>query len=90
VVGAFGPLHPDLDDHFQLEGSALVIELDLRTIRGLGAHRNAYAPLPTLPASTRDVALIAGDEVHAGALADALKSAAGELCRRGSARWRSV
>ena len=82
VVGTFGPLHPDVVDRFALEGGAVVIELDLRAIEELGLSTPQYRPLPTLPASTRDVALIAAEEVTAGALAGALQSGAGDTCER--------
>ena len=81
-VGTLGPLHPEVVDAFELEGPALVVELDLRALEALGARVPKARPLPTLPASTRDVALIAAEPVAAGALASALRDGAGEVCER--------
>jgi phenylalanyl-tRNA synthetase beta chain len=79
-VGTFGPLHPDVVDRLELDGPALVAEIDLRAIERLGAARPAFRALPTLPASTRDVALIASETLTAGDLASTLQRTAGELC----------
>lgn len=81
-VGSFGPLHPDVADRLELGGPALVIELDLRAVERAGAARPLFRALPTLPASTRDVALIASEALTAGDLASTLQRHAGELCER--------
>lgn len=82
IVGTFGPLHPDVVDRVELEGPALVIEIDLRAIEALGVAVPRYRPLPTLPAATRDVALVVAESLTAGQLAEALKNGAGEMCER--------
>jgi phenylalanyl-tRNA synthetase beta chain len=82
VVGRFGPMHPDVVDRVELEGPALVVEIDLRAVESIGDHTPRYRALPTLPASTRDVALVAAETVTAGALSDALEEGAGETCER--------
>jgi phenylalanyl-tRNA synthetase beta chain len=80
VVGTFGPLHPDVVDRLELDGPAMIVELDLRAIEELGARTPKYRPLPTLPAATRDVALLVGNDVTAGALAEALRAGGGTIC----------
>ncbi|MDI1434672.1 phenylalanine--tRNA ligase subunit beta [Polyangium sorediatum] len=80
VVGAFGVLHPDVVDKLDLDGSAVLVELDLRALGEVGAARPQYRPIPTLPAATRDVALVVSDEVEAGAVGTAIREAGGELC----------
>ena len=81
VVGVMGPLHPDVVDALELDGPAIVVELDLRALEGLGAPIPRFSPLPTVPASTRDVALEVDEPVSAGALAGALRDGAGPLCQ---------
>lgn len=80
VVGTFGPLHPDVVDRLELDGPAMIVELDLRAIEAVGARTPKYRALPTLPASTRDVALLVANEVTVGALAAALSEGAGAMC----------
>jgi phenylalanyl-tRNA synthetase beta chain len=82
IVGRFGPIHPDVVDRVELEGPALAIEIDLRAVESLGTYVRQFQALPTLPASTRDVALVAPETITAGALARALEGGAGETCER--------
>ncbi len=80
VVGAFGPLHPDVVDKLDLGGSCVVVELDLRALAEVGAARPQYRPIPVLPAATRDIALVVADEVEAGLVGAAIREAGGDLC----------
>lgn len=79
-VGSFGPLHPDVVDALELDGPAMVIELDLRALAALGTPVPQFSPLPTVPASTRDLALEVDEPVVAGEVARALREGAGKLC----------
>lgn len=79
-VGAFGPLHPKLVEALDLGGSALVIELDLAAIEAIGRRVPRFAPIPRLPAVTRDISLVVHDDVVTGDVAALLREAAGELC----------
>jgi len=79
-VGSFGPLHPDAADAFDLGGPAFVIELDLRALDRASAGVPRFAPIPVLPAATRDLALVVRDEVTAGQVMTAIREAAGDLC----------
>jgi len=80
VVGSFGQLHPDVVDRFDLDGSALVVELDLDAVARVGWKTPQFQPVPVLPAVSRDLALLVGAEVTAGALAAHIDEVAGELC----------
>ncbi|UQA57917.1 phenylalanine--tRNA ligase subunit beta [Polyangium aurulentum] len=80
VVGAFGPIHPDVADALDLGGSCVVVELDLRALDAVGAPVPQYRPIPVLPAATRDIALVVPDEVEAGAVGGAIREAGGDLC----------
>jgi phenylalanyl-tRNA synthetase beta chain len=79
-VGQFGPLHPDVIQASELEGSAQVVELDLAAIEALGRTTPKYRPIPRLPAVTRDVSLVLLEELPAGAVQQVILAAAGELC----------
>lgn len=80
VVGGFGPLHPDAADALDLGGPAFVVEIDLRAVEAAGVRTPQYRGIPTLPAATRDISLTVHDDVSAGAVGDAIREAAGELC----------
>jgi phenylalanyl-tRNA synthetase beta chain len=79
-VGRFGPLHPDVVLAFDLGGPALVVELDLEALGGLGKVVPRYRQVPRLPAVTRDLSLVVGAELFAERVASKLAEAAGELC----------
>ena len=79
-IGTFGPLHPDVVDALDLDGSALVVEIDLEAAESLGAAVPQARPIPRLPAVTRDVALVVADAVPAGEVLGILREAAGDLC----------
>jgi phenylalanyl-tRNA synthetase beta chain len=80
VVGSFGPLHPGTEEAFDLGGPCVVVELDLAAFEALGHRLPKYRPIPSLPAATRDIALVVHDDVEAGAVGGAIREAAGELC----------
>ncbi|MCC6557754.1 MAG: phenylalanine--tRNA ligase subunit beta [Polyangiaceae bacterium] len=79
-VGGFGPLHPDVIDALDLDGPAFVVELDLAALARVGVRTPQLRGIPSLPAATRDIALVVHDDVSAGAVADAIRDAAGDLC----------
>ncbi|HEX5099352.1 MAG TPA: phenylalanine--tRNA ligase subunit beta, partial [Polyangiaceae bacterium] len=80
VVGRLGPLHPDVVAAFELGGGAQALELDLDALERRSAGPARYRTIPRLPAITRDVSLVVGENVRAGTVADVLQRAAGELC----------
>jgi phenylalanyl-tRNA synthetase beta chain len=80
VVGCFGPLHPDVVEAFDLDGGCVVVEIDLRALDEIGEQPARFRPIPMLPASSRDIALVVSDEVEAGSVGDAIREAAGSLC----------
>ncbi len=79
-VGTFGPLHPDAAEALEVEGPCMVVELDLRALDRLGNVVPQFTPIPTLPAATRDIAVVVHDDVTAGAVAEAIREAGEELC----------
>jgi phenylalanyl-tRNA synthetase beta chain len=79
-VGTFGALHPEVMRAFDVEGSAFVVELDLVALEALGVDVPKYAPIPRLPAVTRDIALELRETVRAAEVEAAIVEAAGELC----------
>jgi phenylalanyl-tRNA synthetase beta chain len=80
LVGRFGPLHPEVVDSFELGGAAQVVEIDLEAVERLGVADARYRTIPRLPAVTRDVSLVVGEDVLSGTVAGVLLRAGGELC----------
>ena len=77
LVGSFGPLHPDVVEALGLDGEVLVAELELDPFAVPQVPQ--YTTIPRFPASTRDVALVVKDDVRAGEVEGAVKTAAGPL-----------
>lgn len=78
LIGTFGPLHPDVVEALSLDGEVLVIELELDPFIA-GPAVPQFATIPRFPASTRDVALVVKDEIRAGEVESAVRTAAGSL-----------
>jgi phenylalanyl-tRNA synthetase beta chain len=80
-IGSFGSLHPDAVEALGLDGEVLVAELDLEPFV-VGPQLPQYTAIPRFPASTRDVALIVKDDIRAGEVEGAVKTAAGPFAER--------
>lgn len=78
-VGTLGVVHPEVEQRLDLGGPALAIELDLASLEAIGPRKPRYRPLPTLPASTRDLAVVVHDDVRAGEVEGTIQEAGGEL-----------
>jgi phenylalanyl-tRNA synthetase beta chain len=79
-VGQFGPLHPDVLRAWDLDLAAVVVELELDELLGVGRKSPRFAPIPRLPAATRDIALVVHEDVPAGEVERVIREAAGDLC----------
>jgi phenylalanyl-tRNA synthetase beta chain len=80
-LGQFGPVHPDVLKAWDLElAGVVVVEIDLSELARVKRPGVRYAPVPRLPAATRDVALVVREAVSAGDVERVIRDAAGELC----------
>jgi phenylalanyl-tRNA synthetase beta chain len=80
-IGQFGPLHPDVQKAWDLELAGVVaVEIDLNELARVKRASVRYAPVPRLPAATRDVALVVREDVPAGDVERVIREAAGDLC----------
>ncbi|HVU01034.1 MAG TPA: phenylalanine--tRNA ligase subunit beta [Polyangiaceae bacterium] len=79
-VGTFGPLHPDVVDALDVGGPVQVVELDLAAVESVGNPTPKYRPIPRLPGTARDVAVIVREDLPAADVERAILAAAGELC----------
>lgn len=71
-----GELHPDLAASLGLETPLLVAEIDLATLLSAEAEERAHAPLPRLPAVTRDLSFVLSAGQEYAALTAALRGVA--------------
>ena len=74
VAGVVGELHPRLDEAGELRGARVIVaELDVAGIAA-GTPRDVVAAPPSRhPAAERDLAVVVGESVAAGAVADAIR-----------------
>jgi phenylalanyl-tRNA synthetase beta chain len=80
-VGQLGPLHPDVLAAFEVSIAGVVaVEIDMNALARVGRATPRFAPIPRLPAATRDVALVVKDEIPAGEVERIIREAAGDLC----------
>ena len=80
-LGRFGPLHPDVLDAWDLAMAGVVaVEIDLDLLARVRRPGVRYAPVPRLPAATRDIALVVRDDVPAGEVERVIREAAGDIC----------
>jgi phenylalanyl-tRNA synthetase beta chain len=80
VVGRFGLVHPDVADAFDVGRAAFAVEIDLDALGSVGRAGVKLRPVPRVPASTRDVALVVAEQVAAGEVGEGIRQAAGDLC----------
>ncbi len=77
VLAEFGALHPSLTKHFDVDGPAMAVQIFLDAIpakRASGPARAAFTP-PALQSVRRDFAFLAPENLAAGDLVRAIRSA---------------
>lgn len=79
-IGFLGEVHPEVLEAFDISSRAVVAEFD---VQALFAARKAaaFVELPRFPGVIRDIAFLLPEEIPAAAVAEAIKTAAGDLLR---------
>ena len=80
LLGQLGALHPDVTDELGLDDACYVVALNVDALKKLAPVTPQYRPIPVLPASSRDLALLVHEDVAAGTVEQTMLNAAGELC----------
>jgi len=78
LIGTMGQLHPELQLQYDLNDVYLA-EIGLEAIYSDADADIRYRELPRFPAVERDIAVVVGKDVEAGAMLHAIREAAGEL-----------
>lgn len=79
-VGEMGELHPELAASLDLRGRVYIARIELDKLAEVtGGMSRRVKPVPKLPASDRDLALVVARDLPVGQLLDATRRAAGSL-----------
>jgi phenylalanyl-tRNA synthetase beta chain len=73
-LGWFGEVSPAAREVFDLPAPVFVAELSVSALAGLPGPSVKYEPLPRFPAVQRDLAIVVGSEVTAGAVEAAIRA----------------
>ena len=73
-IGAFGELHPDVIENYNLGQRVYVAEINIDTVFENLNLTKSYNPLPKYPSTSRDIALIVKDEVFVKQIEDIIKA----------------
>ncbi|WP_199615594.1 phenylalanine--tRNA ligase subunit beta [Paenibacillus alkalitolerans] len=76
-LGRIGQLHPELQAQWEL-GDTYAFELDFAALVEAAGDAGVYVPLPKYPAASRDIAVVVGTDVPAGALIETIRSASSD------------
>lgn len=78
-AGILGEVHPEVARRYDLTRRAYALELDLERLFAAAPERFHAQPISRYPALRRDIAVMVGREVAAGAVAEAIREAGGAL-----------
>lgn len=78
VIGVVGEIDPDVLTAHDLNGPVAWLEADLGAVLTAPRRPRVYRPVTRYPSADIDLAFVAGDDVPAGAISDALRAAAGD------------
>jgi len=73
VIARSGELHPSLVARLELDAGLLVAEIDLSALLEIPAREPRHAPLPRVPAVSRDLSLVVPDGLDFGDVLAALR-----------------
>ncbi|MBQ3123328.1 MAG: phenylalanine--tRNA ligase subunit beta, partial [Firmicutes bacterium] len=72
-LGIMGEVHPEVADKFGISTRAYVCELDFEYIIENAEIEKLYKQLPKFPATSRDIALVVGEDVQVGQIEKTIK-----------------
>ncbi len=78
VVLTFGEVHPAVADNLDTKNKMYVFEADIKTLQKYAAKKFRFEHLPKYPAISRDLAIIADNDVSAAAVKDLIAKNGGK------------
>ncbi|MBE7022236.1 MAG: phenylalanine--tRNA ligase subunit beta [Ruminococcaceae bacterium] len=78
-IGVLGQIHPAVCDRYDLDKEVYVAQIDMSALLTYSKNNKTYQPLPKYPAVTRDLAILADDEVLAADIEALIKKKAKNL-----------
>jgi phenylalanyl-tRNA synthetase beta chain len=73
-VGSFGEIHPNVQENFEIEKPVYAFELDFAKLVKLSSQKRSITAPSRFPDSTRDIALLAPDELPADRLLECINA----------------
>lgn len=81
VIGAFGELHPEVQDNYDFSQRVYVAYLDLVDLCAIGRKKVRFKPIPKFPSTERHVAILLPDQVSAATIGVIIKEIGGNLVK---------
>ena len=78
-LGIMGEIHPNISEKYGLPKRSYACELMFDKIINMAYVEKYYKPLPKYPSSSRDIALLVGEDILVGNLESIIKEAGKEL-----------
>jgi phenylalanyl-tRNA synthetase beta chain len=74
LIGSFGELHPTVQENYGFERPVCYFELDFEKLVSVSRDVTSVSPPPRYPDTFRDIAMLVGDDVEAGAVVECIRS----------------
>lgn len=81
VLGAFGELHPDVQDNYDFSQRVYVAYLDLVHLCAIGGKKIRFEPIPKFPSTERHVAILLPEQVSAQKIGAIIREIGGNLVK---------
>jgi len=72
VLGILGEVHPQVLDHYEINGKAYLFEIDFEQMVKWAGEGKRFRPLPKFPAVYRDLSLVVDDDLEVERVAEAI------------------
>lgn len=79
MLGFIGQVSPRVADALKLKGTAVIAELDLRTLVAHAQQEREFAPLPKYPSVIRDIAVLVEEGVKIDDILQTVEDAGGDI-----------
>lgn len=78
-LGLFGEINPQVLAEYKIKNRVAIVEFDLETLQKTASGRKIYKPLGKYPTVTRDISMLASEDITVSEITDVIKKAGGNL-----------